>query len=247
MKPNRTQSSSSHPILLRSFLLPAALTFACTAGAQPIRGRLTDAADRPVAGAAVVVLDSNSLYVDGTTSDTLGRFATARGVRPYRLLVQHLSYRTTTVAGEADDAGTIRLEEQAAEVGEVVVRGERPVLRIEQGRLSYDMELVTAGKTVNNAYEALTRLPGVSDRQGVLQLEGMGAVAVLLDGRPSTMSAEQIVALLRSMPAERIERAEVMYAAPPEYHVRGAAIDLRLRRSRSGTFAGEIHSGYANA
>lgn len=61
------------------------------------------------------------------------------------------------------------------------------------------------------------------------------------------MSAEQIAALLRSMPAERIERAEVMYAAPPEYHVRGAAIDLRLRRSRTGTFAGEIHGGYANA
>lgn len=106
MKPNRTPSSASYPVLLRTFLLSAALTIACTAGAQPIRGRLTDAAGRPVAGAAVVVHDSDSLYVDGTTSDTLGRFATARGVRPYRLLVQHLSYRTATIAGEADDAGT---------------------------------------------------------------------------------------------------------------------------------------------
>ena len=37
-----------------------------------------------------------------------------------------------------------------------------------------------------------------------------------LYGRPTTMDAAQLEALLRSTPVERIEKAEIMYSAPPQ-------------------------------
>ena len=84
----------------------------------------------------------------------------------------------------------------------------------------------------------LTQLPGVSEQDGGLTLAGAGGVTVILNGKPSTMSTEQLASLLRSTPVERIEKAEVMYSTPPQYHVRGAAINLVLRRSHDYSFSG---------
>ena len=142
--------------------------------------------------------------------------------------------------------GDIRLTEAATAVDAVVVEGERPVVKVEQGRLNYDLGRLTEGQAVNNAYEALTRLPGVSEQEGALTLAGASSVTVILNGRPSTMTPEQLAALLRSTPVDRVERAEVMFSAPPQYHVRGAAINVVLRRSHETAFSGEVHANYTN-
>lgn len=217
------------------------------ASAQPsVRGRLTDTEGRPVAGAAVILLDTDSVYFAAAASDVDGRFAIASQIRPYRLLIQHLAYETTSFESAADDTGEIVLPDADAQIDAVVVEGERPIVRIEEGKLSYDLQAATKGKAVNNAYEALSRLPGMHEKDGALELAGMGGVTVILNGKPSTMSAAQLAALLRSTPVERIERAEVMYSAPPQYHVRGAAINLVMRRGAGHTFSGEVHGNYSN-
>lgn len=233
--------------MIRTFIVPLlALLFGGSALCQTIRGTVVDTLHRPVAGAAVILLDADSVYLDGTTSDTLGRFRFASSVRPYRLLVQHLAYEPIALDSGYDDAGEIPLREAANTIGGVVVRGERPVVRVEQGRLVYDLQTLAKDKTVNNAYEALTKLPGVRENNGVLELAGMGGVTVILNGKPTTMSTEQLAALLKSTPVERIEKAEVMYSTPPQYHVRGAAINVVLRRGYDRSLAGEIHGEFSN-
>ena len=197
-------------------------------------------------GVAVVMLDTDSTYLAAAASDADGRFAIASEVRPYRLLFQHLAYEMQTLTSEHDEAGEVVLHEYTNALDAVVVEGEKPIVRVEEGRLAYDLEAVSKGKAVNNAYEALTQLPGVSEQDGGLTLAGAGGVTVILNGKPSTMSAEQLASLLRSTPVERIEKAEVMYSTPPQYHVRGAAINLVLRRSHDYSFSGEVHANYTN-
>lgn len=211
-----------------------------------IRGRLVDAADAPVAGAAVVLFDRDSVYLDAVASGADGRFEIRSAVRPYRLQIQHLAYELRIVESERAELGDIRLVEAATKVDAVVVEGERPVVQVEQGRLSYDLGRLTEGLAVNNAYEALTRLPGVAEQDGALTLAGTSSVTVILNGRPSTMTSEQLATLLRSTPVERVEKAEVMFSAPPQYHVRGAAINVVLRRSHETAFSGEVHANYTN-
>ena len=46
------------------------------------------------------------------------------------------------------------------------------------------------------------------------------------------MSHEQLTILLKNTPASRVEKAEIMYSTPPQYHVRGAAINLLLKGYR---------------
>lgn len=143
--------------------------------------------------------------------------------------------------GEADSTGMA-----TAAIDDVTITAKRPALRIDEGRMVYDLERVAEGKPVANVWEALTRLPGVVERDGSLELTGAGGVAVILDGKPSTMDAAQLETLLRTMPVERIASVEVVYSAPPQYGVRGAAINLVLRRHYDRAFAGELHADYAN-
>ena len=213
---------------------------------QIVRGRVVDQERQPVVGVAVVMLDTDSTYLAAAASDADGRFAIASEVRPYRLLFQHLAYEMQTLTSEHDEAGEVVLHEYTNALDAVVVEGEKPIVRVEEGRLAYDLEAVSKGKAVNNAYEALTQLPGVSEQDGGLTLAGAGGVTVILNGKPSTMSAEQLASLLRSTPVERIEKAEVMYSTPPQYHVSGAAINLVLRRSHDYSFSGEVHANYTN-
>lgn len=228
-------------LLLSELLFPL-----CTACAQTLTGRTVDSCRRPVAGVAVVMLDADSLQVAAAVSDAEGRFSFASAARPCRLLLHHLSYEPAEVVCKGDDAGEILLCECEHALDAVVVKGERPVVKVEQGRLNYDLTQLVRGRAVENAWEALKRLPGVDERDGALTLAGAGGVTVILNGKPSTLDAGQLAGLLQSLPVERVERVEVAYSAPPQYHVRGAVINIVLRRSLGEAFAGEVHAGWTN-
>ena len=121
-----------------SFL--AVLSFGCIhAVAQHVTGRIIGRDSLPVAGVAVILQTPDSLFVAAEASDLDGRFAITAPARPYRLLLQHLSYEPLVVERSADDAGTIVLAEASVSVGEVVVRGERPLVKVEEGRLNYEL------------------------------------------------------------------------------------------------------------
>lgn len=231
-------------VILLAFASAQAQTDAPADGV--IRGRLVDASEAPVVGAAIVLFDRDSVYLDAVASGADGRFEIHSTVRPYRLQIQHLAYELYVVESDRPKLGDIHLTEASTKVDAVVVEGERPVVKVEQGRLSYDLGQLTQGQAVNNAYEALTRLPGVVEQEGALTLAGASSVTVILNGRPSTMTAEQLAALLRSTPVDRVEKAEVMFSAPPQYHVRGAAINVVLRRDLETAFSGEVHANYSN-
>ena len=128
---------------------------------------------------------------------------------------------------------------------EVMVTGERPVVRAKAGKLEYDLPRLIEGKPVDNIYDALKQLPGVVEMNGSLTL-GARSVTVVLDGKVTNMSTEQLYALLRSMPADRVERVDVMFNAPARYQVRGAMIDVRLRHriGDPGTVQGEVYGKY---
>lgn len=134
-----------------------------------------------------------------------------------------------------------------ARLGEAQVRGRRPLVKALPGKLVYDLRQLIADKPVDNAYEALKQLPGVVEQNDVLTLAGQG-VSILIDGKGSSLSPAQLRTLLQSLPADRVNRAEVMANAPARYQVRGAVIDLHLRRADgSATWQGEGHAAYTQS
>ncbi|MBR5567971.1 MAG: outer membrane beta-barrel protein [Bacteroidales bacterium] len=113
---------------------------------------------------------------------------------------------------------------------EAMVTGEKPVVKADKGKLIYDLPHIIRDLPVDNVYDAIKELPGVTERDGSFTLAGRG-VKVVIDGKVTNMSSEQLNTLLKSIPASSIANAEVMYSAPARYQVRGAMINITLKKA----------------
>ena len=123
-------------VMLTVSLIAATIRLA----AQEVKGRVTDKDRQPIEGATVIMQTPDSVFIDGVTTDSLGRFVFHREMKQYRLIFQHLLYKSVVedynVAG---DIGVVTMNEQDAfALGEVVVSAQRPLVKAENGALTYD-------------------------------------------------------------------------------------------------------------
>ena len=131
------------------------------------------------------------------------------------------------IAAQSKD-GT--LDSLYSSLPEALVKGDRPIVKAEKGKLVYDLPYIVRDLPVDNAYDAIKELPGVLENNGSFSLAGKG-VATIIDGKVTNMTQEQLNALLKSIPASAIANAEVMYNAPARYQVRGGVINIILKRA----------------
>ena len=211
-----------------------------------ITGKILDTNQQPVGGATVIMQLPDSTYLGAAISAADGTFVLEPEPEDYQLIVQHLLYQTRQVKGQARDAGIITLEQKDYNLDEVVVEGERPFVTVEQGKLNYNISAISEKHIVNNAYEAICKLPGVQDRSGKLSLVGAKDVTVILNGKASTLTQEQLIEMLKNTSASQVQTAEVMYSTPPEYHVRGAAINIVTAKAADNTLRSELSASYSN-
>ena len=137
------------------FLLLTCGICTATLSAQSLTGTVTDADRRPVEAATVVLQTADSTYIDATLTDSLGAFRFGQRPERYRLIVEHLIYNTCIREGSGADADTLVLTPRDYALDEVTVRGERPLVKVEGSRLTYDVAQIAASRLVTNAYEAL--------------------------------------------------------------------------------------------
>ena len=220
---------------MKRFLLFILGVAACSVHlmAQNIRGKVVDYENKPIEAVTVVMQSADSVYVDAAITDVNGDFTFNHNIEHYRLIFQHLLYETVSEEFKEDSAGVIIMKEKDYTLNEVVVKGERPLVKAVNGSLTYDVAVIAEKSAVSNAYDAITRLPGVMEQNGTLNLLGAGEVTVILNGKPSSMTGEQLTNLLRNTPVSNVEKAEVMYSAPAKYRVRGAVINVELKRQKS--------------
>lgn len=138
---------------------------------------------------------------------------------------------------------SLTMETMLHNLPEVMVKGTRPIVKAERGMLSYNMPLLLKQLPADNAYEALTRIPGVSDATGSISFSG-NEVTLIINGQATTLTQEQLTERLKAMPAAQLSKAEVMLSAPARYHVRGMAINI-VTKDYAGTnqLSGQIIGG----
>ena len=96
---------------------------------------------------------------------------------------------------------------------EVMVTGNKPVVKVDGAKLVFDVKQLIKDKPVDNAFDVLKHLPGVTPQGDDINLGGM-SVALMINGKLTSMSREQVVTLLKSMPTTRVQNAAVMYSPP---------------------------------
>ena len=110
---------------------------------------------------------------------------------------------------DSDSTALMKIYKEAT-LGEVTVKGSRPLVKVQNGMLNYNLSVLTEKKAVNNVYEAITSLPGITDKDGTIVLAGSSSVTVIMNGRPTTMTPEQLNTLLHNMPVDRGDRKSVV-------------------------------------
>ena len=214
---------------------------------QSVNGKVVDSSNNAIVGASVVLWSSDSVLVDVVLTQQDGTFTLPCNMDYFRLIVQHVAYHPKEIFSKDKSIGIIVLHSNDSILNELIVTAERPMVSVEDGALVYNLETLVQNTTVTNTYEAIKRIPGgMENADETLSLLGASSLTVIIDGKPSTMSGEQLTAMLKMVPIDRVQKVEVLYSAPPQYHVRGAAINLVLRKNNDYSLQGEVGGNYQN-
>lgn len=134
------------------------------------------------------------------------------------------------------------------QLNEIVVRGEKPQVRAEEGIMTVDLPDIVKDKPVLNILEALGYLPGVMNNNGMIWLTGASDVTIILNGELTDMPLQNLYQLLYTTPVDRLKNVEIMYSAPAKYHVNGAVINVVLKTPRPlDGLQGQVRAGYNQA
>ncbi|MDQ2793381.1 MAG: TonB-dependent receptor, partial [Bacteroidota bacterium] len=235
------------------------LTTAPRAAAGRISGTIMDAAtNKPVSYASVAVLDAANNPVNGGVAGDDGKFVLA-GIPAgtYTVQISFLGYtnvaRTgvSVVAGEATALGTIGLAASAQKLGEVVVTGQKAIIEERVDRTVYNAENDQTTKG-GDATDVLKRVPLLSvDLDGNVSLRGSSNIKVLINNKPSTITASSVADALKQIPADQIKTVEVITSPSAKYDAEGSGgiinIITKTNNLRGATLGVDLSGGYRSS
>ena len=192
--------------------------------------------------------------ITGGISDAKGKFDIKVPRGTYNITVEYISYGTKTIPNRTllqnTDLGVLGIAIDAQALGEVSIIAERTTVEIKLDKKIYSVgsDLTVRGGTVS---DVLDNIPSVSvDVEGNVSLRGNDNVTILINGKPSGLVGLNSTDALRQLPAESIERVEVITSPSARYDAEGTAgiLNIILKRSKLQGFNGAVtaNAGYPN-
>jgi iron complex outermembrane receptor protein len=134
----------------------------------------------------------------------------------------------------------------ATQLQNVTVTGRKPFIQKLNDRIIVNVEssIVSAG---SSALDVLERSPGITvDQNDAISLRGRAGVIVMIDGKPSPLSAADLANYLRGLPANAIERIEIITNPSARYDAAGNSgiIDIRMKKDQRMGANGTLTAGY---
>lgn len=190
--------------------------------------------------------------VEGGITDLNGEFSIPVQNGLYDITIEYISYKKITLENKdlSNDInlGTISLEVNMEALEAVEVIAEKTTVEIKLDKKIYNIgkDLTTAGGTVS---DALNNVPSVSvDIEGGISLRGNENVRILINGKPSAMAGFGDTNVLSQLPAEAIERVEVITSPSARYDAEGTAgiLNIILRQKETLGFNGSLNLTVGN-
>jgi iron complex outermembrane receptor protein len=239
------------PFLTITLIFTAAIAAAQTGS---VSGKVLDNNQAPLAAATIAILkqsDSSSIAMKAT--DKSGRFLVS-GLPAGRFFLQVSATGHQTVYSKSFDISSnstdielpvITLTASSKELGSVTVVATRPAVeqKIDRTVVNVDATISNIG---TNALDVLEKSPGVQvDKDGNISLKGKQGVMVLIDGRPSYLSAADLANMLRGMQSSQLDQIEIMTNPPAKYDASGnsGVINIKTRKNKARGLNGSVNLG----
>ena len=225
-----------------------------TAFAQgSVKGKVLDKqTDEVMEFVNVVVETPAGKLVKGAITDVGGQFFIS-GLKDgtYQLQVSFVGYKTLTrqftisAKNRQQHYNALYISEDAKMLGEVQVTGQRSQMKLEVDRkvFSVDQILAAAGGSASDLLENIPSVEVTTD--GEISLRGNSSVEVWINGKASGLTTDNRAEILQQIPAESIERIEVIDNPSAKYSPEGSAgiINIVLKRDRKGGYYGSLRAG----
>lgn len=181
------------------------LAVAITATAATFSGKVVDELSQPFAFANVVLLNpADSAFVAGTMTDDAGAFSLSAERSSVIVKISYIGYETKCVNATAGDLGAIQLLPEATMLGEVVVKGARPIYKLTTEGIKTDVDGTLLSK-VGTATEVLGNLPGVQKKGTSVEVFGKGTPLIYINGRQMRNDSE-----LAQLSSDNIQSVELI-------------------------------------
>lgn len=226
------------------FLLAVVVATSATAWGREndsLKGRVINSKGEPIGYATVVAMAGES-QAAGTTTDEKGLFVMTLAAGEYRLVVDFVGYksidRTIKVAG-VTDLGTLTMQEEATEIGEVVVKAQ--MIRREADRFVVDV--ANSDSAIGKDGEELLRQsPGVWIQDDNISVNGASGTKLYINEREMKLSGADLLNYIRSLKAEDIAKIEIVpqTGADHDANSSGGAIKITLRRRLENGVMGTV-------
>jgi outer membrane receptor protein involved in Fe transport len=208
----------------------------------------------PIQYANVVLLNSfDSVQVSGGVTDVDGRFRLENIEEGnYFLKVSFIGFedKETPVFKhrKSSNIGTIAIKKSSILLDEISVTAERDLLETKLDKKTYSVgkDITSVSGSVS---DILQNLPSVSvDINGNVSLRGSSNITFLLNGRPSSQLRRNAPTRLQQIPANTIERIEVITNPSAKYdpHGAGGIINIIQRTGFREGFNGQVFQNIGN-
>ncbi|MBR5655826.1 MAG: TonB-dependent receptor [Prevotella sp.] len=219
-----------------------------------VKGRVLDKTNNePLSFVNVKISNQGSdALVKGAVTDTEGHFS-IDGLKngQYTLTLTFVGYRNVVRNFVVNDRNrshnfpALYMSEDAHQLKEVTVTGQRSAMKLEVDRKSFDVsQLVTnAGAS---ASEALENIPSVEvDNDGNVSLRGNTSVEVWINGKASGLTTDNRAEILQQLPAESIDHVEVIDNPSAKFSAEGSAgiINIVLKKDLKPGYYGSLQAG----
>lgn len=200
----------------------------------------------PLEYATIILENKQTKEITGGITDVNGTFNISVPKATYQIRVEFISFNSKVfplkVIDSDTDLGIIKLSENTKALNEVVIVAEKTTVDI---RL--DKKVFNIGKDLSirggNASDVLGNVPSIQvDVEGTVSLRGNENVTILIDGRPSALVGLNGAEALRQIPAEAIEKVEVITSPSARYDAEGTAgiLNIILRKNKLTGFNGSL-------
>jgi len=188
---------------------------------------------------ATIIFTPEKGSVTGGITDINGKFDITIPAGQYVISVEFLSFKTITYPKkripENLKLGTIFMESDVEALGEVELIAEKSTVEVRLDKKIYNVgqDMTVKGGT---ASDVLENVPSVTvDAEGIVSLRGNESVRILIDGKPSGLVGLSATDALRQLPADAIQKVEVITSPSARYDAEGTAgiINIILRKGKA--------------
>lgn len=216
-----------------------------------IKGHLTDEHQKPVGYAGIFLLSAaDSTKVKAVVSDSTGHFNLSNvpkgkyfvkisfiGYQPYRS--EPLELDGTELVS---NLGRIRLVAEQMSLNTVEIKANKATIVQQLDRMVMNVEnsVMAEGGT---ALELLNKAPGVTmSESGELSLKGRPGTMVMINGKPTYLSGNQLANLLRGTASNTISRIEIMASPSSKYDAagNGGIVNIILKKQTKAGLNGTV-------